>query len=63
MLTLHGQEHALKGRAEVERKGQSFTASIAFPLKISEYGISIPNYAGITIEDEVQVKIQLKGNP
>ena len=56
-LTLHGVEKPVKGTAQVDHKGESASILAQFETKISDYGISIPSFAGITIADRVTVDV------
>ena len=58
ILSLHGVNKPVSGLARIERKGANLHLNAEFPLKISDYGIEIPSFAGITVADEVDVVIQ-----
>jgi polyisoprenoid-binding protein YceI len=58
MLTLHGVEKPITGTADVKRSGAQLDLVVHFSLKISDYGIPTPGYAGITMADEVQVTVK-----
>ncbi len=55
-LTLHGQTRPVTMKAELSG-GEKRTASGNFKIKLSDFGIAIPSYAGVTIADEVTVTI------
>lgn len=55
-LTLHGQTHPVTLTAELSGTNKK-TASGTFKIKLSEFGIAVPTYAGVTIADEVTVTI------
>lgn len=61
-LSLHGVEHAVSGTAKVVRAGAQLTLHAQFAIKIADYGISIPTFAGITMADDVQVDVEGAGN-
>jgi polyisoprenoid-binding protein YceI len=58
-LALHGTKVAVKGEAEIRREGSSLRVNATFPVRISEYGIAKPQYLGVGVRDEVQVKVTL----
>lgn len=55
-LTLHGQTRPVTMNAELSG-GAKRTANGNFKIKLSDFGIAIPSYAGVTIADEVTVTI------
>jgi polyisoprenoid-binding protein YceI len=59
-LLLHGVEKPVTGTANVARKGDSVDLLSNFALKVSDYGISIPSFAGITMADDVTLDVQAK---
>ncbi len=60
-LSLHGVEKQVEGKANVTRKGSSGTAEATFATKITEYGIAVPSFSGITIADDVDIKVDTSG--
>ena len=56
-LTLHGVEKPVKGLAKVERSHDQATFDAQFETQISDYGIAVPSFAGITIADKVQIEV------
>lgn len=56
-LQLHGVEKPVNGTARLEKKGQSLKVAADLPLKITDYGIAVPSFAGITVADEVTLNI------
>ena len=59
-LALHGTKVQVKGEAEIRREGSSsFRVNATFPVRISDYGIAKPQYLGVGVRDEVQVKVSL----
>lgn len=61
MLTLHGKEKKILCNADLTAEGSEISGKVNFKLKLSDYGIEVPSFAGITIEDEVVVNAQFKG--
>ncbi len=58
-LSLHGVEKPISGTAKIERKGGQVQLAADFGLKISDFGIATPGFAGITMAEDVQVLVQL----
>jgi polyisoprenoid-binding protein YceI len=56
-LLLHGVQKPVSGTAKIEKTGDKVILSAQFGLKVSDYGIVIPSFAGITMADEVQVTV------
>jgi polyisoprenoid-binding protein YceI len=56
-LSLHGVEKAVVGTADLTRKAGQLNLAVKFGVKISDYAISSPGYAGITMADEVQITV------
>lgn len=61
ILSLHGKEKKINFLADMQKDGNEFSGKVDFKIKISDFGIDVPSFAGITIEDEVLVKAQFKG--
>lgn len=61
ILNLHGKEKKIICNAELNADGNELTGKVNFKLKISDFGIEVPSFAGITIEDEVSVNAQFRG--
>ncbi len=62
-LQLHGTARDVKGQAEVHRQGDSVRVDASFPVTISDYGIPKPQYLGVGVRNEVQVKVSLVATP
>lgn len=58
MLLLHGVEKPVSGLAKIERKSGQVQVSADFGLKISDFGITSPGFAGITMAEDVQVSVR-----
>lgn len=59
-LVLHGKEKKILCSADLIAEGPELNGKVQFKLKLSDFGIDIPSFAGITIEDEVAVNAQFK---
>lgn len=56
-LTLHGKTKTVKGVASIAHAGGQMLVQAQFGLKLSDYGIEIPSFAGITVADEVNINV------
>lgn len=56
-LTLHGATAPVKGPAEIRREGASIRVEASFPLSLADFAIAKPQYLGIGVKSEVQVKV------
>lgn len=54
-LTLHGQTKPVTG--PFEKKGSTVKAS--FSIKLSDFAIGVPKYAGITVAEDVKIEATL----
>ncbi len=57
-LSLHGVQHSVSGTVDVSRKENQVMIHANFGLKIADYAIALPIFAGITMADDVQIMIQ-----
>jgi polyisoprenoid-binding protein YceI len=60
MLKLHGVEKPIVGVLSLTNSGQAVDGLAQFKVKISDYGIDVPKYAGISVTDEVEVETYFK---
>ncbi|MGE0631173.1 MAG: YceI family protein [Pseudobdellovibrionaceae bacterium] len=54
-MQIHGKEKPIAGTANFNGKDSTLTAKMN--LKISDYGVDIPSYMGITVSEDVEVEI------
>lgn len=59
MLLLHGVKKPVSGFARLEKDGDQMKVSANFGIKIADYGISTPSFAGITLAEEVQISVEM----
>jgi polyisoprenoid-binding protein YceI len=57
VLTLHGVSRPVTGQAAVRRNGSEVSVAAGFELRTSDYGIATPSYVGITMAEQVRVKV------
>jgi len=58
-LRLHGTTREVSGPAEVRREGASLRIEASFPVTLADYGIPKPQYLGVGVKSQVQVKVSL----
>jgi polyisoprenoid-binding protein YceI len=63
VFQLHGMLRAIQGQAEIRRAGSSMRVEASFPVTLADYGIAKPQYLGVGVQDEVQVKVSLVAEP
>lgn len=56
-LTLHGLRKEVTGMTSISMSEGKLKMASQFSLKISDYGIQIPQFAGITVADEVRIEV------
>lgn len=61
-LTLHGVAKPITGEAQVEGRETRYAVDAKFNIKLSEYGIDIPRYAGITFADNVDINVRFEAD-
>jgi polyisoprenoid-binding protein YceI len=59
VLLLHGAKKTVTGPAELRREGPSVRVTAGFPVVLADYGIAKPQYLGVGVKNEVQVKVSL----
>jgi polyisoprenoid-binding protein YceI len=62
-LLLHGTTRPVKGQADIRRDGGGVRVEASFPLTLADYGIPKPQYLGVGVRNEVQVKVALVATP
>jgi polyisoprenoid-binding protein YceI len=62
-LRLHGTTKAVTGSADIRRVGTSVHVEAAFPVTLADYGIAKPQYLGVGVRSEVQVKVSFVATP
>lgn len=60
LITIRGVEKSVSGTSDIvaTKTIQNFSAS--FAIKISDFGMKIPSFAGVTVAEDVQVKVTMK---
>jgi len=58
-LTLHGEQHAISGIAELQRQRDgALRVRARFPISLAAFRFQPPRYLGVGVRDEVQVQVQ-----
>lgn len=65
VLRLHGKSARVKGNVVSHARAGGSSLHSEFPLKLSDFAIQVPSFAGVTVADEVQVSadIELREEP
>lgn len=58
---LHGVEKPVTGTADVAVSGSQIKGTANFTVKVTDYKIAIPKFAGITMAEDVKVTVQGAG--
>jgi polyisoprenoid-binding protein YceI len=62
-LLLHGVKRPIAGQAEIKRSNGSMRIDASFPVTLTDFGIAKPQYLGVGVKTEVQVKVSLVAKP
>jgi hypothetical protein len=58
-LLLHGIKKPVKGQVEIRRSPTGILVDATFPVTLADYGIPKPQYLGVGVKSQVQVKVSL----
>jgi polyisoprenoid-binding protein YceI len=56
-LTLHGVTQPVEAQTKITKIGSQLSVSAQFAIKLPVYGIDIPKFAGITVAEDVTLKV------
>lgn len=59
LLTLHGVTKVIPLNADIEMDEDKARGKVKFKIKLQDYGIEIPSFAGITVADEVSAEVNI----
>lgn len=59
-LTLHGVEKPVSGETNISLNSNIQNIDASFSTKLSDFGIQIPAFAGVTVAEEIQIHAELK---
>lgn len=54
-LTIHGVTKQITAPVTLSRDGQTLTGETEFEVKLSDYGIDIPSFMGVTVAETVKI--------
>jgi polyisoprenoid-binding protein YceI len=60
---LHGTRRPIAGVAAVRRQEGAVRVEASFPVTVTEFGIARPEYLGVGVKDQVNVKVLLVARP
>lgn len=60
-LTFHGVKKDISGTADLKWKDNAFDGVSNFKVKLSEFNVGIPSFAGVTVAEDVDVTVNFKG--
>jgi len=60
ILKVHGVSHPVTGTIDVSTIGGITTGDAQFGIKISDFGFPKPEFLGMTVNDDVKVKVHLE---
>lgn len=61
-LSLHGVKRAMEGPIQITWTKSKFTADSTFTLSLSDFKITVPSFAGITVANTVDVTVHAAGD-
>lgn len=62
-LSLHGVTKKIEGHLSYETSKGVKKSQVEFKIRLSDFNIAIPTYAGMTVADEVQVEVRTSLHP
>lgn len=60
-LTLHGIKREVSGVAKLSVQNQQYSGNTKLKIKLSDFGIDIPSFAGVTVAEDVDIDVSFKG--
>ncbi|MDZ4676950.1 MAG: YceI family protein [Oligoflexia bacterium] len=55
-LTVHGVTKPVVGKTKIEREGNTISVEAGFTIKVIDFNIKTPSFAGITMADNVNIE-------
>lgn len=59
-LALHGKSQPVRTDSKLKIEGKNLSTEMKIKLKLSDFGIAIPSYAGITVAEDVDVDVKIQ---
>ncbi len=60
ILSLHNVKKPVSGNARIEKKKQLLDVQATFHIKIKDFNIDTPGFAGITVAEDIRIEANLK---
>jgi polyisoprenoid-binding protein YceI len=57
-LNLHGVEKEINGLTDLKIEEKSISGTAKIKLKLSDFGIAVPSFSGITVAEDVEINIK-----
>lgn len=61
-LTLHGKTMPVSSDTKLKVDGEKLSTNVLLNLKLTDYGIEIPSFAGVTVAEVVDIDIKLQAD-
>ena len=62
-LLVHGVRKPIAGQVQIRRSRSAVRAEASFPVTLADYGIAKPQYLGVGVKNEVQVRVTFDLTP
>ncbi len=62
-LLLHGNKKPIGGQVEIRRSPSSVGVEASFPVTLADFGIAKPQFLGVGVKSQVQVKVTFAATP
>lgn len=62
-LQLHGVAKPVSGHAQIQRSGSNIQVDATFPVRLADHAIEKPQYLGVGVKSEVQVRVSFVATP
>ena len=63
VLLLHGVRQPVSGTGEIRAEGPTFRVDASFPLTLTDFGITPPEYLGVGVANRLLVTVRLTATP
>ena len=61
-VNIHGKAKAITVHYEVKRDGAALATRGTFHINITDFGINVPSYLGVTVKPDVEVGANFRAN-
>lgn len=59
-LTMHGKENKVSGIVKSKKVNKKYEMVFDFNVNIKDYGIEVPSYLGVRVEETVKIEVNIK---